>query len=116
MDLVEFREYCLSHEGVTEKMPFGKFAKRYDSILAFYVRGHMFAFIDIEDFSWVNVRSTPEGIMEIRERYDSVANPVNQSLRYWISLKFDGDITDEAIYGFVRRSYDTVRAKYKVKP
>ena len=116
MDLVEFREYCLSHEGVTEKMTFGKFAKRYDSILAFYVRGHMFAFIDIDDFGWVNVRSTPEGIAEIRDKYDSVANPVNQSLRYWISLKFDGDIPDEAIYDFVHRSYDTVRAKYKAKP
>ena len=115
MDLVEFREYCLSHEGVTEKMPFGKFSKRYDSILAFYVRGHMFAFIDIDDFGWVNVRSTPEGIMEIRSRYESVANPVNQSLRYWISLKFDGDIPDKAIYDFVRQSYDTVREKYKAK-
>lgn len=116
MDLVQFREYCLSHEDVTEKMPFGKFSKRYDSILAFYVRGHMFAFIDIDDFCWVNVRSTPEGITEIRSRYESVGNPVNQSLRYWISLKFDGDIPDEAIYGFVRQSYDTVREKYKAKP
>ena len=116
MDLVEFREYCLSHEDVTERMPFGKFAKRYDSILAFYVRGHMFAFIDLDDFSWVNVRSTPEGIADIRDKYDSVANPLNQSLRYWVSLKFDGDIPDEAIYRFVRLSYDTVRAKYKAKP
>lgn len=42
MDIEEFRKYCLSLGDVSEKMPFGKFAARYDSILAFYVYGHMF--------------------------------------------------------------------------
>lgn len=32
MDIEEFRNYCLSMDKVTEKMPFGKFARRYDSI------------------------------------------------------------------------------------
>lgn len=112
MDLVEFREYCLSFGGVGEKTPFGKFARRYDSILAFYVEGHMFCFTDIEDFSYVNVRSTPETIDCLKERYDSVSKPINRSLRYWIQLDFGGDVPDGEIRRLVREAYDIVKAKY----
>ena len=62
-----FRKYCLSLGNVSEKMPFGKFAARYDSILAFYVCGHMFCFIDIDNFTFVNVKSTPDEIEDIKE-------------------------------------------------
>lgn len=42
MDLIEYIDYCLSLGEVTENIPFAKFAKRYDSVLVFYVHGHMF--------------------------------------------------------------------------
>ena len=112
MDLIEFREYCLSLGGVEEKTPFGRFARRYDSILAFYVEGHMFCFTDIEDFSYVNVRSVPETIDSLKERYDSVNRPINRSLRYWIQLDFGGDVPDGEILRLVREAYDIVKAKY----
>ena len=67
MDIEEFRKYCLSLGDVSEKMPFGKFAARYDSILAFYVYGHMFCFIDIANFTFVNVKSTSDEIEYKRE-------------------------------------------------
>ncbi len=51
MNIEEFREYCLSLGEVKEKMPFGKFAQRFDSLLVFYVLDHMFCFVDIEDFT-----------------------------------------------------------------
>ena len=50
MNIEDFRNYCLSMEGVTEKTPFGKFARRYDSILVFYILDHMFCFADMDDF------------------------------------------------------------------
>lgn len=112
MDLIEFREYCLSLDDVTEKMPFGKFARRYESVLAFYVLGHMFCFIDIEDFSFVDVKSTPAEVDELRSRYSSTDNPVNQSLRHWIKLTFNGDIPDHTIYETVKRAYEIVYSKY----
>ena len=116
MNIEQFREFCLSMEGVTEKMPFGRFAKRYDSILAFYILDHMFCFVDTDDFSSVTVRSTPEEIDEIRLNHSSVSNPLNQSLKYWIQLNLDGDIPDSDIYAYVRRAYDIVRAKYTKSP
>lgn len=66
MNIEEFRDYCLSFEGVTEKMPFGKFARRYDSILVFYVLDHMFCLADIDNFTSVTVKSTPDEVEEIK--------------------------------------------------
>ena len=115
MNVEEFREFCLSFEGVTEKMPFGKFSPRYASILAFYVKGHLFCFIDIDDFSYVDVKSSPEKIEEWRRNYSSVGNPVNQSLRHWIKLYFDGDIPMNLITDAVSEAYEIIKAKYTPK-
>ena len=82
MNIEVFRKYCLSLGNVSEKMPFGKFAARYDSILAFYVCGHMFCFIDIDNFTFVNVKSTPDEIEDIKERHVSIGTPINQSLKH----------------------------------
>lgn len=105
----------MSMEGVSEKMPFGKFARRYDSILVFYVLGHMFCFVDIDNFTSVTVKSTPDQIDEIRATHASVSNPTNQSLRYWIQLELGGDIPESMILALVRQSYDIVRQKYTPK-
>lgn len=115
MNIEEFREYCLSMEGVTEKTPFGKFARRYDSILVFYVLDHMFCFVDMDDFTSVTVKSTPEEIGEIRMAYSSVGDPLNRSLRHWIRLDLNGDISEREVLKFVDRAYEIVRAGYAGK-
>lgn len=115
MNIEEFRDYCLTMEGVTEKTPFGKFARRYESILVFYILDHMFCLMDIDNFTSVTVKSTPEEIEEIRSNYSSVSDPLNQSLRHWIQLNLNGDIPDKKIYSLVKRSYDIVRDKYTPK-
>lgn len=115
MNIEEFREYCLSMEGVTEKTPFGNFARRYESILVFYILGHMFCMVDMDDFTSVTVRSTPDEIEEIRMKHYSVSAPLNPSLRYWIQLNLNGDIPNSKILALVRRSYEIVKAKYTKK-
>ncbi|MDE5971416.1 MAG: MmcQ/YjbR family DNA-binding protein [Muribaculaceae bacterium] len=115
MNIEEFREYCLSMEGVTEKTPFGKFARRYDSILVFYVLDHMFCFVDMDDFTSVTVKSTPEEISEIRMAHSSVGDPLNRSLRHWIRLDLNGDIPEREVLKFVDRAYEIVRAGYAGK-
>lgn len=115
MNIEKFRDYCLSLEGVTEKMPFGKFAQRYDSILVFYILDHMFCFAYVDNFISVTVKSTPDELEALRINYSSVSRPLNQSLRYWIQLNLNGDIPDKEIYALVKRAYDIVRAKYGKK-
>ena len=76
MNIEELRDFCLSMEGVAEKTPFGKFARRYDSILVFYVCDRMFCLTDMDDFTSVTVKLTPDEIEELRITRSSVGNPV----------------------------------------
>ena len=115
INIEEFRNFCLSLGEVTEKMPFGKFARRYDSILAFYVLGHMFSFIDIDNFNFVDICSTPEETEEIKASYSSVSKPLNPTLRHWIQLDLFGDIPLSKILDMVKRSYIIIHTKYTTK-
>lgn len=112
MNIEEFRDYCLSMDGVSEKMPFGKFSPRFDSTLVFYVLGHMFSLVDIDNFTSVSFRSTPEEINEIKTHYISAHNPLNQAMKFWISINLNEDMSDSKIYYHVRRAYDIVKDKY----
>lgn len=115
MNIEDLRNFCLSLEGVTEKTPFGRFAARYDSILVFYVLDHMFCFFDIDDFTSVNLRSTPAEIEELRLIRNAVGNPLNRSLKHWIKIDFNKDIPDSLIYSLIKQSYDIVREQYSKK-
>ncbi len=115
MNIEEFREYCLSMDGVTEKTPFGKFARRYESLLVFYVLDHMFCMVDMEDFTSVSYRSTDEEIARITERYSAVTTPVNKAMKFWLRVNLNEDMPDSEIYSCVRRAYEIIREKYSKK-
>lgn len=112
MNIEEFRDFCLSMEGVTEKTPFGKFARRYDSLLVFYVLDHMFCMADMDDFTSVSFRSTSEEIVKITERYSAVTTPVNKTMKFWLRVNLNEDMPDSAIYSCVRRAYGIIKDKY----
>lgn len=115
MNIEELRDYCLSMEGVIEKTPFGKFARRFDSVLVFYVLGHMFCMTDMDDFTSVTVKASPEVIDELKMSRSSVGSHRNMSERHWIQLNLNGDISDSEIYDLISRSYKIVKAKYTKK-
>ena len=116
MDIEWFRDYCLSMEGVTEKTPFGRFSRRFDSVLVFYVLNHMFCLIDINDFSSISVRSTPEEIGNLQGRYQSVVSPDNSALRFWIKIELNGDMPDSEVCLLAERAYNIVKEKYTPRP
>lgn len=116
MDIEQFREYCLSLEGVTEKTPFGKFAARYDSVLVFYVCDHMFCLVDMCDFTYAVVRNSPEKIAELHETRSSCQTWRQSAAKYWIQVNFGGDISDRELKQLVAESYESVKAKYTRKP
>lgn len=115
MNIEEFRNHCLSLGEVEERTPFGKFARRYDSILVFYVEGHMFCFIDIDNFTFVNVRSTPDEIEALRSTHYCVEAPLNRSMRYWIQIRLNGDISDSEIFRLTDRAFEIIKTKYAPK-
>lgn len=115
MNIEEHRDFCMSMEGVTEKTPFGKFARRFDSILVFYILDHMFCMTDMDDFTSVTIKAAPEEIEELKTTRSSVGSHRNMSERHWIQLNLNGDISDGEIYNLIRRSYEIVKAKYTPK-
>ena len=115
MNIEELRDYCLSMEGVTEKTPFGKFARRFDSVLVFYLRDHMFCLTDMDDFTSVTVKAEPEVIEELKMTRSSVCSHRNMSERHWIQLNLNGDVSDRELNDLVQRSYEIVKAKYSGK-
>lgn len=112
MNIEELREYCLSKEGVIEKTPFGKFARRFESILVFYVKGHMFCLTDMQQPNSVEVASTYDDIDIIMDKYQSASGPANRAMRTWIHLGFNGDIPDCEILHLVDVAYNLIKAKY----
>jgi len=115
MNIEELREYCLSLGEVEEKMPFGKFARRYDSVLVFYVMGHMFCMTDIEDFGYVDVKSTPAELEALKSEHASLSAPLNKAMKDWVTLHLDGDIPDSKVYALIKRSYEIIKDKYTKK-
>lgn len=115
MNIEEFRDFCLSMDGVTEKTPFGTFARRYDSLLVFYVLGHMSCMADMDDFTSVSFRCTDEDIAMITERYSAVTTPVNKAMKFWLRVNLNEDMPDSMIYTCVRRAYEIIRDKYSKK-
>lgn len=112
LNVEDFRAFVLSLGDVEEKIPFGKFARRYDSTLVFYVSGHMFCLFDIDDFTSVGVCSTAEEIAELEARYPTVEKPGNPALRLWRSLPLDGSVPQSVIEQSVRRAYEIIKQKY----
>ena len=115
MNIEELRDYCLSMEGVTEKTPFGRFATRFDSVLVFYILDHMFCMTDMDDFTSVTVKATPEEIEALKMTRSSVGSHGNMSERHWIQLNLNGDVPDREIYGLIKKSYEIVKLKYTKK-
>lgn len=112
LNIEDFRSYCLALGDIEEKMPFGRFAARFDSLLVFYVLGHMFCMVDVDDFTYVNVKSTRGTIAELKAKYSGIGEPVNKAMRDWVSLPLDGEMPESEILALVKVAFGIVRDKY----
>lgn len=111
MNIEDFRAYCLSFKGVTEKMPFGKVASEYGrNLLVFSVLDKWFCFVNVEVFDFCDIKCAPEQIGELQERYDGIRPGYHMNKKHWISVCFNQDVPDSKILELVRQSYDIVAA------
>ncbi len=115
MNIEQLRDFCLSLGGVEEKMPFGKFAKKFETTLVFYVSGHMFCLTDVGDPTFVEFRTSPESMAELLDRHEAVSRTINPAMKNWLHADFIGGMTDEEIFHYVREAYDIIKAKYAKK-
>ncbi|MDR2891193.1 MAG: MmcQ/YjbR family DNA-binding protein [Alistipes sp.] len=105
MDVLEFRDYCLSLPATTECTPFD------EDTLVFKVMGKMFAYAGMGNFRWFNVKCDPARAIELREVYPEVLPGYHASKVHWNTVRTDGDLTEAFLREQIRNSYNLVVAK-----
>lgn len=116
MNIEDFRTYCLSLVGVSEKMPFGKAASEYDrNLLVFSVAAKWFCFVNVDVFDFCTLKCDPDRIEELKSRYAGIVSGYHMNKKHWISVCFDEDVPDDLIRELVRQAYDLVVASLSAK-
>ncbi|MCB0765209.1 MAG: MmcQ/YjbR family DNA-binding protein [Flavobacteriales bacterium] len=103
MTLEAFREHCLSKPGFTEDFPFGP------ETLVFRVAGKMFALMDADTFSSVNLKCDPERAIELRERYEGITPGYHMNKQHWNTVRTDGSVPGRLLLELADHSYALVR-------
>ena len=99
MDIINFREFCLSLPPAEECMPFD------EDTLVYKIGGKMFAFADMTDFRFFNVKTDPVLIPELMDRYAEIGPPVHMAKGHWISVNAQGDLPMAFMQGLIRESF-----------
>lgn len=101
-NIEDFRDYCLSFKGVTEKFPFD------ETTLVFYVGNKMFCLVDIEAFDYCNLKCDPDEALELRAEYEGIQPGYHMSKKHWNSVYFQQDVPVKLMQELVVKSYDLV--------
>lgn len=101
-NIEDFRDYCLSFKGVTEKFPFD------ETTLVFYVGNKMFCLVDIEAFDYCNLKCDPDEALELRAQYEGIQPGYHMSKKHWNSVYFQQDVPVKLMQELVVKSYDLV--------
>lgn len=99
MDVLTFRDYCLSLPLAEETTPFD------ETTLVYKVGGKMFACADMVDFEWVAVKCDPVEALSLREQYDEVGTAPHFNKQHWNGIRTTGDLPDAFIRAQIRNSY-----------
>src|SRR5690606_3056094 len=108
-NIEDFRNFCLSFKGVTEKFPFD------ETTLVFYVMGKMFCLVDINDFNYCNLKCDPYEAQELRAIYEGIQPGYHMNKKHWNSVYFNSDVPFELMNNLVSKSYQLVVEKLPKK-
>jgi len=106
MNIEEFRDFCLSLKGTTEKMPWNE--PEYSGIIVFSIGDKWFAFVDVDKFEFCNLKCDPAISVDLQDRYDGVKPGWHMNKRHWISVYFNSDVPDSMVKDLVVASHDLV--------
>jgi predicted DNA-binding protein (MmcQ/YjbR family) len=102
MDIIQFRDYCLSKPHVTEEFPFDS------ATLVFKVLGKMFALCDVDNFVGTNLKCDPERALELREEYDEIKPGFHMNKKHWNTVQVTGNLSDSLLRELIDHSFDLV--------
>ena len=99
MDIVEFREYCLSLPRVAECTPFD------ETTLVMKVGGKIFAAADMEQFDAFVVKCDPDKAVALRDRHPEIGEAHHWNKRWWNAVSVVGDLPDSFLRRQIIQSY-----------
>lgn len=99
MDVIEFREFCLSLPFAEECTPFD------ETTLVYKVGGRMFAYADMVCFNRFAVKCDPVQAEILRDSYPEVTPAWHSNKRHWNDVRTDGDLPEEFLRRQIRDSY-----------
>ncbi len=109
MNIEEFRNYCLSKNGVTESLPFD------NETLVFKVMNKMFSLTNIHGDLSINLKCDPEKAIELRGLYPSVLPGYHMNKKHWNTIIIDGSVNDDLLFEWIDESYNLVVENLPVK-
>jgi predicted DNA-binding protein (MmcQ/YjbR family) len=104
MNVSDFRDYCLSKNGVTEGFPFD------NKTLVFKVGNKMFALADVDNFTSINLKCDPERAIELRETYHGINPGYHMSKVHWNTVAVHEDVSLQLLVELIDHSYDLIFA------
>lgn len=102
MNVEEIREYCLSLKGVSEDMPFG------NDTLVFRVMNKIFALVNLDGETRINLKCDPARALELREEYTAIIPGYHMNKKHWNTLVPDDSLKPELIRELIFHSYELV--------
>ena len=102
MDIVTFREYCLSLPEVEETLPFD------DDTLVYKVAGRIFAMISLSSADHFAVKCHPDRALLLRDRYVEITPAFHLNKRHWNDVSIVGELADSFLKAEIRHSYFAV--------
>lgn len=105
MNIETVREYCLSHQGVTEDSAFGP------DIILFRIENKIFAAIDLERPDRVVFRAEAADSTALRERYNAVQEAYHWNKTYWNEALFNLDLDDSGLLQLLDQSLASIVRK-----
>jgi predicted DNA-binding protein (MmcQ/YjbR family) len=109
MDVVSFREYCLSKPNVTESLPFD------ENTLVFKLNGKMFALMGIEPGESCNLKCDPERAEDLRSQFNGVNPGFHMNKKHWNTIVFQSDVDDSFLKELIDHSYQLIFNNFSKK-
>ena len=102
MDIVTFREYCLSLPEVEETLPFD------EDTLVYKVAGRIFAMVSLRAPDHFAVKCHPDRALLLRDRYSEITPAFHLNKRHWNDVSIVGELAESALRAEIRHSYFAV--------
>ncbi len=105
MNIEDIRNYCIAKPGATEAMPFG------DDTLVFKVNGKIFLLANLDGPLSLNLKASPEEVIERIERYSEARPGYHMNKKHWITVDIDFNTDAPRIFSWIDRSYELIVSK-----